>query len=412
MVLRNKTLEWLNKIIYWGVIIIPFAASFSSAVVEVFSWIVISIFILKKILTRNATIAKTPINIPFLLLIIISFLSFYNSVSIRASAQGILKLLKYGFLVFIIAGETKDRKHFIRIISAVFLGLLLSSLDGIYQMIFGIDFFRHKPYDSIMGLTRLKAAFPHTNIFAGYLALFVPVCLPVALYYLEGKKRIILEVIFLLGLFCLIFTFSRSAIFGVWLTLLIMGLIRKDKIVMGITILSMIVAPFIAPQSIKNWSSTTTSVWEFLLNKERFVLYETSLNMIKEHPVVGVGVNTYVLNYQKYKLHDTSVETANTGWYAHNSYLQMAGEIGLIGLAVFIWLLILLIYQGFSYYRKYKNSFFGLCSLGIVLGIVAFLINGLTETNLYYPKIAVLFWFEVGLLASIWQLNNSKCQSG
>ena len=170
----------------------------------------------------------------------------------------------------------------------------------------------------------------------------------------------------------------------------------------------MIAVPFLLPSTIKDWAKSTRSLAELLLNKERIVLYETSFNMIRHHPFLGVGVNTYCLNYQKYKLHDTTSDTVNTRWYAHDSYLQMAGEIGITGLFIFLWLLYLLFKSWFTCYSSAKDQFFNICGLGVIMGILAFLINGLTETNLYYPKIATLFWFEVGLLMSILNLNKAQ----
>jgi len=376
--MKDRILVFCDAVIYWSIIAVPFVASFSSAAVDIFIGFMVFAFVLKKIASKDITIVKTPINLPFFLIIGVSLLSFINSVDIRASIQGIVKLLKYGFLIIIIAGEIKDRKHFTRIIWAVFIGLLLSSLDGIYQFIFGVDFFRHRPYDSILGLIRLKAAFPHTNIFAGYLALILPAAIPLLFYHLKGGKRSILLAIAAAAFFCLIFTFCRSAIIGVWLVILLMGLIKKDKAIILLTVLAMFIAPLLMPGSIKDWAKTTRSIGEFLLNKERPILYETSFNMIKHHPFVGVGVNTYVLNYQKYKLHDTSPETANTRWYAHNSYLQMASEIGIIGFACFIWLLFLLFGKWWNFYRNSKDVFLALCGLGIVMGLAAFLVHGLT----------------------------------
>jgi O-antigen ligase len=402
--IKHKVSTILQFMVYWSIVLVPFVASFSSAAVNILIGFMICAFILKKAINKDTKIVKTPLNQPFFFLIVVSLLSFVNSVDMRSSIQGITKLLKYGFLLIILAGEIRDNKHLKRIIIASLSGLLLASLDGIYQLIFGLDFFRHKPPDFIIGLARLKAAFPHTNIFAGYLALFVPLGIPLILYYLKSWRKYALDLITLLGLFCLVFTFCRSAAFGVWLALLFMGLIRKDKIIVSLVILALIIAPFLLPSNIKNWAKTTSSLGEFLLNKPRFVLYETSINMIKHHPFVGVGVNTYSINYQKYKIHDTSPETAGTNWYAHNSYLQMAGEIGFTGLIVFFWLLYVLFTTWLRFYRSRKDVLLQLCGLGIIMGLTAFLVHGLTETNLYYPKIAVLFWFQVGLLNSILQL--------
>ena len=406
MSFKNKLTVFFSGVIYWSIIMVPFVASFSSAAVQVFIGFMIFALIVKKAITKDFSIVKTPINLPFVLIIAISLLSFINSVKIQSSVQGIVKLLMYGFLIIIMSGEIKDIKHFVRVIISILIGLFLSSFDGVYQLVFHSDLFRHQGYNLVIGLPRIKAAFPDCNVFAGYLALFVPFCVPLLLYYLKGPKRILSWVVILPSFFCLFFTFSRSGAFGVWLSLLLMGIIKKDKIVLFSMVLILLIGPFLLPGNIKDWSKSTTSLVDLLLNKERPVLYETSFNMIKHHPIVGVGVNTYVLNYQKYKLHDTSPESANTNWYAHNSFLQMASEIGITGFLIFVWLLYILFSKWFTFYKKSKDGFLRYCSLGAIMGIVAFLIHGLTETNLYYPKIAVLFWFEVGLVLASLHLDN------
>ncbi len=411
MINREKILNFCDKAIYWEVIIIPFVASFSSAAVDIFIGWLIFTFLIKKFTGKNKDTMQGILDLPFILLILISILSFVNSINLHSSMQGIVKLLKYGFLIAILGREVKDKEHFKKIILSSIFGLFIGSLDGVYQLIFGVDLFRHRPYDAVIGLARLKGAFPHTNIYAGYLALFLPLCAGLFLYFSKGKSRVYFGIVSAVALFCLIFTFCRSAVLGFWLAMLIIGIIKKDKLVVALLIVVVLIAPFLAPKGIRDWSKNTSSVAELLLNKSRFVLFETSFNMIKHHPLLGVGVNTYSLNYQKYKLHDTSEDTANTMWYAHNSFLQMASEIGIIGLLVFLYLLAKLTKYWWVFYREINDNFEKIASLGIFMGIFAFLIHGLTETNLYYPKIATLFWFQVGFLVSLLNLHKRAARA-
>lgn len=393
----EKISSYCSKLIYAMIILLPFMASFSSAAVNTAIVISVFAFIFKKLSAKEPILAKTPINKPFLLLAAISLLSFFNTVDLRSSIEGIIKLLKYGFLFIIVAEELKDKKRLKWAIIGIICGLYLAALDGFYSLYFGRDFLRNKPPDFVIGLMRMKAAFPHTNILAGYLALFLPVPIAMTLYYLRKKKKALLGLISALALYALILTFSRSAVLGVWLAILFIGIIKKDKLILMLLLLSLVIAPFFAPKNIRNWAKATNSPWEFLLNKERFDLYKTALNMVKAHPFIGVGVNTYCLNYQKYKVSEASVLTDKGNWYAHNIFLQMAAEIGIVGLAVFIWMLLALFRSFFIFLKKTDDHFLEICALGIVSGLLAFLVNGLTETNLYYPKIAVLFWYQVGL---------------
>lgn len=401
MRIREKIFLWSSRILYWEIIGIPFVACFSSAAVDIFIGLSIFTFLVKRFSTAERDMAWRPLDLPFLLLILVSLFSFVNSVNLHSSIQGIFKLLKYGFLILILGREVRDKEHFKRILFSAVFGLFMASLDGIYQLIFGVDLFRHNTYDRVLDIVRLKASFPHTNIFAGYLALFLPVPIALFLYHARNKGRIYFAAVTAVALFCLVLTFSRSGVLGVWLAVLILALSKKDKAVIAILIAGVFIAPFFAPKSVVDWSKKTSSIGELLFNRERFVLYETSFNMIRHHPLLGVGVNTYCLNYQKYKLHDTDKDTVNTAWYAHNSYLQMAGETGLLGLLAFLYLLARLFSGWKRFYRWTDDNFQKVASTGILLGLFAFLIHGLTETNLYYPKIATLFWFQVGLLASL-----------
>ena len=402
MAIRDKILAGSDKIVYWGLILIPFVVSFSSAAVNILIGFVIAGFLAKKISSRDCSLVKTPINIQFLLLIVIALISFINSVSIKASIQGIEKLLKYGFLFLIMASEIKDEKHLKRIIVAVISGLFLTSLDGFYSLIFGKDFFNHEPPQFAIGLARIRAVFPSTNILGGYLVLFLPVPISLALYYLKGRKKLLFCLVSALGLFALVNTFSRSAILGAWVAILFMAIVRRDKVILLLMLLSVILLPFLTPHTIKNWVKNQSSALEVFFDGTRFNIYRASINMIEHHPVIGVGVNTYCINFQKYKVHETSDFTGDINWYAHNIYLHMAGETGLTGLLIFIWLLFAFFKFWVSFYRKFvNNEFFRVCSLGIIAGLIAFLINGLTETNLYYSKIASFFWFEIGLFLAV-----------
>ncbi len=410
--LNKRISSYCADFIYVALIAIPFVSSFSSALVNVFIGFAIFAYLLKKIANKEFLPVKTPINLPYPFLILISLFSFANSVSLSASMGGIGKLIKYGFLFLIIAEGLKDEKHLKKIIIALIAGLYLASLDGLFQLYFGKDLFRAKPYDFVIGLARLKATFPHTNIFAAYLALFLPICVSLVLYYLKGKRKILLGLMSLLIIYCLIFTFSRGAIFGFGFAVLLMSIIKKDKLIIALLIIILIMTPFILPKNIKEWIKTTDSLWEVLLNKARLNIYRTSLNMIKAHPFIGVGVNTYCLNYQKYKVKETYGFTADARYYAHNNFLHMVAEIGLIGFAAFLWLLIVFFGSWIRFYKSSDSNFLKICGLGIVTGIIAFLVNGLTETNLYYSKVATLFWYQVGLFLGISGIKVKEKENG
>ncbi len=74
----------------------------------------------------------------------------------------------------------------------------------------------------------------------------------------------------------------------------------------------------------------------------------------------------------------------------------MAGEIGLIGLGVFLWLLFSLFKKSIYDYNNLKDEYFKVLSLSITACLFAFLVNGLTESSLYSSRVAIIFWYLMG----------------
>lgn len=404
--LNSKFSLYCTRFIYVALMAIPFAASFSSAVVTIVSIFMIVAFLLKRVMLKDFSFSKNPIKWPYLLIMFLALISFIKTISVRASIQGMWKLFYFGSIFTIIIEELKDKKHAKRIITGILLGLLLASLDGVWQLYTGWDFFRHHPYDvetRVGVFPRIRAAFPHTNIFAAYLGLFLPLSVTTFIYFWDkGFKRTVYLIISLLTAFCLFWTFSQGAAAGFIVALILIGIAKKNKFIFIFLVSVMILLPFIMPEGIEDLAkgACAGSIWDILLNPQRIGDFKNALNMIIHNPILGVGVNTYSLNIDKYKIRDNSKFIGDSG-YSHNIYLHMAAEIGILGLFSFLWLIFRLFRYGIKKYRVMEDVFLKTSILGIIAGLTAFLINGLTETVLYYPKVAVLFWFQVGLLLGI-----------
>ena len=135
-----------------------------------------------------------------------------------------------------------------------------------------------------------------------------------------------------------------------------------------------------------------------MCNDDRIAVYLHSLNMIKAHPVIGVGANTFMKSYKKYKIFPEyrGIITLDE-MKAHNNYLHMAGEIGLTGLVIFFWFLYRLFRESKNIYRSAGDKYLKTVSLSLIACLIAFLVNGLTESSLYYSVVAVMFWYIAGL---------------
>jgi O-antigen ligase len=401
--MRAKLIIFSDAVIYWAIVLIPFSMAIAPAPMNIFAGLLMFSFLVKKILKRQILFIKTAINIPFLFFFIACIISMFNSVSYKDSLRGLFRLIQYLFIFLIIAEEIKDEKHIKRIITSMVLGISLVSTDALWQIISGHDFIRGNPLIINIGIKRATASFPDSNILGIYLSAIVPTAIILTLYYFKNIKKAAMASITLLALAGLTLTYSRPAALAIYAISLFFGIVKKDKILISFLIILTIILPFIAPGKIKDWArSVNYDPIRFMCNDDRIAVYRNSINMIKQHPIIGVGVNTFMKNYKTYKEAPEyrNVKTSDY-MYAHNNFLHMAGEVGFLGLGVFLWLLYKLFSAAANIYKKIQGDFLKNISLSLIACLIAFLVNGLTESSLYYSRITIIFWFIVGFLLSL-----------
>jgi O-antigen ligase len=396
--MENKTIKILNRIIYWAIVILPFAMAIAPVLMNAFFGILVFCFLVKKTIKKERLFVSSGLNLPFLFLLIISVVSIFNSINYQDSFRGLFRLIEYWVLFLIMAEEIKDEVHIKRIVFSLACGVSLLSLDALWQVRQGKDFIRGNPPVINLGIVRATASFPDSNVLGVYLSAIAPLVIVLAFCCLNINQKVIFYVVSLLVLLGIFLTYSRPTILAIYICLWIIGIIKRSKRLIFLLIIITLISPFIAPRSLKDWAKEMEyNPVRFMCNDDRIAVYRNTIQMIKAHPLIGVGVNNFMKNYKKYKEipEYRNVVTADF-MYAHNNFLHMAGEIGLVGLAIFFWFLYKLFGANISIYRKLKSGYLKNISWGLILCLLAFLINGLTESSLYYSRVALIFWYLIG----------------
>ncbi len=395
----KNMLRTLDSVIYWLIILIPFSMAISPAPMNVFMGLLIISFMAKKILKRERVFCSTQVNMPLLFLFIVTCLSVFNSIDLRDSFKGgILRLLQYILIFFIMVEELQDKRHIKKVVFSMCLGVILASFDSIWQVMTGYDFIRgYRPVINI-GLVRATASFKDPNTLGIYLSAIVPLICGLTFYYFKGINKAVIWLIALLGLAAALLTYSRPTLLAIYASLFVLGWVKRDKTLVAVLVIGLLAAPFVAPKPVKDWAREVGyNPLRFMCNDDRIAAYRNSLNMIKAHPLIGVGINTFMKNYKQYKQYPEYRNVVTADYlYAHNNFLHLAAEIGLIGLGVFIWLLYRLFRECAKIYKHLDDNFLKLISLSLTGCLIAFLVNGLTESSLYYSRVAVIFWYLTG----------------
>ncbi|MGB9706474.1 MAG: O-antigen ligase family protein [Microgenomates group bacterium] len=221
-------------------------------------------------------------------------------------------------------------------------------------------------------LMRPYATFPHPNVLAG----FVLVAFILSAPFVYKKNKLLFTFYFLLFTFVLVFSFSRSAwivgflVFWFWFFQKKLRLWQKQ-----ILLLFFFLLPFLYLIRFSNFPEEA-----FI---QRIKLGEIALQLIKESPLIGFGLNNFVVRLPEFWQGPTFLLQP-----VHNIYLLIAAETGLIGLLIFLWFLFL------TYKRLITDhySLFTALSAILALGLFDHYWLTLQQTQLLFAIVLGLSW--------------------
>ena len=408
----QKFIKLMGSINYWAIILLPFSVAIAPGVSNTVIGIMIGSFLIEKGFKKEKLCRLSLPLIIFGVFMLIGAVSFINSVDRGDSLRGMFKLLKFLMIFLICSQQIKNKEHFWRIGISTACAISLTGIDALWQLFLGKDFIRGHSLQGVIGLMRGTASFPGCNALGIYLTALTPLVAGLALFSTRLKSRIFFSAASLIGCLGVYLSLSRGAGLGLFVSVLFLSLIRKNKIIVTGLILLLMVYPFVMPENIKEWAKTrNNNPLLVIIDPARMSIFENSINMISDHPLIGVGINTFSKNYGKYRTANAQARFKTSATiYAHNNFLQMAGETGLLGLGAFLIFLFFVLKAAWQAYQKNPDPFLKAFSISVFAAIFAFLINGLTETSLYHSRLVMIFWFLVGLGLALGKISQEKTQ--
>lgn len=361
----------------------------SISLVEIFAGLMLISFVGRKIIKPDFKFLKFQPDIFLLLFLLFSALSLINSGPyFNISLRGLFgKWVKYAGIYVIIQDGVYDQKIIRRSVFVFLSGAALVVLSGLSQYFFGVEFLRNKSM-TIMdcGWYAMTSSFSHYNSFGAYMV--VVLSLAAAMLVADncyGLKAISLLIFSIFSTVAVMFTFSRGSWTSLAISFVVVSIFAKRKIGRLIPIFLIIAAMFFLPEIRDRLSMAFKAGWD----ADRLKFWSAALKMIKEHPFLGIGLGTFMANFSKY-LPNLNIS------YAHNCYLQILAETGIFSLVNFVLFVVSLIYFGAKKFLRSRDFVL----LGLLSGMVGFLIHSFFEVNLYSLQLASLFWVLAGLIVA------------
>ena len=367
-----------------------------------FSDLVIGIFLII-VLAENFRdlqykIIVTPLFVLTLILFFSIVLSFTNEVSAtKSSLVSLIGPIKSLITIVLILNLIRGKKKALFSLKAFIIVTLFSGIIGAAESLLylftGIGFhtqkfdFEHTPFGLFL---RSQAFFGHIHGLAATLTLSLAILFFILLAYridIFWKKRTVM-LLFTITFVALAFTFYKASLIAFGLIVIIGIFIRKPSYFIHITLGLLLISIVIYLSGLGEYMVESVSEQLYTGDfKSRLDLDKAGIEgFLHEHPIVGAGMG----NNRIYTPHPSA-------WPAHNAFIQVADELGVVGLISYCLIYVYLFYRLIITIFLLKDKKDRIIVQSLLLSFIAFF------TIAQFEPLAFNFWFWMyfGLLECI-----------
>ena len=382
------------------------------AILKLFTVILFAVWLVRIINIEKYSVRKTKLDLPVILFILVLILSVFMSETKTVNLNDFIIFFSYILIFFLITNNLNKKANFN---SFIHLFFIISSLVSIYTI---IQYYGFDPY--LSDLHSLTSTIGQKNWISNYLAMIFPVAFSYFLLRQTQKNRILY--FFLLSILYVTLMICQSR--GIWISIsltLILAIyiiikfklfeiFKKNKKWLILLLFTFLIITAIystdnplnkSAIAVPQRAMSTFDENDPSINT-RTLIWKTTLEMIKDRPIFGSGIGTFKMNYLNYqaeflKNNPYYIQYSGKARDAHNEYLQMWAEIGIIGLGIFIGVILMFYSLIIDYLKKNYSDKEKIIVFGLVLGITCFLIHCLFTFPLHVPALGVTFFALLGL---------------
>jgi putative inorganic carbon (HCO3(-)) transporter len=354
-----------------------------------------------------------PINCPykglFIALILLLLISTFHSINYHRSRGFLFLFLSYTLIFFLLQNIKIDTTALNIFYKSIFVVTILIAIYGFYQYFFGFGFLL-KQLSSIKDIDpaqiidiqkrledrRIFSTFALPTSFGGFLAIVMPlVAAKIYSNWHHKKKRLFFYIPLLVIYFsAMIATGSFGALVslvsGALLTFLLLFYNREEFKRFFLYIFALAVVLALSLFILAHFRGF--ALWDLKAPTNPIVLrldnWKVASKIAVDYPVLGAGLGSYGVLYPEYM----TMEKSKTQ-FAHNTPLQLAGEIGWLGTIVIFLLFLLLLYSLIKHIKralgKPASNDLLITKSALLVSSLTFAIHNLVEINLYFHSLGL-----------------------
>jgi len=142
----------------------------------------------------------------------------------------------------------------------------------------------------------------------------------------------------------------------------------------------------------------------------RMEVWQRGLMMVQDFPFTGIGIGTYnVVAHALYPFFIAAPDEIVP--HAHNQFLEVAVDLGIPGLMAYLGLLAAFVFCAVRAYRAANDAGMRALIAGLVCGMIAHHVFGLTDAFILGSKPGLLMWIYFGMIAACYGIRTNDERS-
>jgi O-antigen ligase len=312
-----------------------------------------------------------------------------------------VELLKWGayvLLLFLTIESFRTEEHFQELVW-FFLGLgFVVSLFAIVQ--------RFTFNGNLYWLVSLPEGgapfgpFVNSNHFAGFVELVAPLGLALLLFRARRTEQVPMLLLFtVVPVGALMLSGSRGGIIGLALEITLLAILSRTHQVgrrqlLGAAGIALLAGAFVL------WLGVSTAVQHFeklahggIAQELRVSIYKDTWRIFLDRPWMGTGLGTLVSAYPRY----ASFYDGRVVDHAHNDYLELLADTGVVGGLCGVAFVGLLLWLGLKGLQAARGRSGRAIRAGSLVACAGLLVHSLVDFNLHIPSNALIFLLLAGV---------------
>lgn len=356
-----------------------------------------------------------PLFIPVLLYILANVLSLFNAINPYEGATFLFQLI-LGVALFWLAANHLDKERAVTFFHWITVAGAIVSLLGIAQ-VWGLNI------PTLIPTGGPGSTFGNKNMAAQYILFVIPASLYLLLVTAKAKKEWLYASVSALMATYFTYTGTRAAWGAATFAMIALSSclwssrpmpirifsLRKRKLAFLTGIAAFVLGMHLLPRYlIPGWNvagyasplarlGTMIDLDQDPSARHRYAIWANSWAMFRDHPILGVGKGNFRFVYPLYArkvTEDPSFSAQSRAADAHNDYLQVLVETGLLGTMAFLVILSLLARR---FWEGITKSF-DTRIIPVAVAIVAILAESFWDFPFNLPVPIAFFWLYAGIL--------------